>query len=100
MPKRNRLDAPPYGCEELFIIVAAFRYAIGRRSYAPGLVADWIEARKALLAHETRECIAREIREEAERAPKLYGEPLPYEDRWLALARSLDVANTANAEEA
>lgn len=95
MSKRNRLDAPPYGYEELFIVVAAFRYAIGRKSYAPGLVADWIEARKTLLARETRECIAREIREELERAPKLYKEPLPYADRWQALAQSLEVTNEA-----
>ena len=26
-----------------FIAIAALRYAIGRRSYAPGLVADWIK---------------------------------------------------------
>lgn len=85
----------PLSHDDLFIIVAAFRYALPRASYAPGLVADWIEARKAILPVETRNQIAKEIREECARNERVAVEgrtflPIPYADRWLRLAASLD----------
>lgn len=79
----------PKSADDLFIVVAAFRYALGRRSYAPGLVARWIEARKQHLPQEARAQIAQEIRNEAD-AVSRRDNPLPYAERWLALAASLE----------
>ncbi len=84
------MTAPIRAHDDLFIICAAFRYAIGRKSYAPGLVADWIEKRKAALTDELCEQIAREIREEVSRHVRVHKDTLAYEDRWLALADSLE----------
>ena len=76
------MPSPIRAADDLFIICAAFRYALGRSSYAPGLVADWIEARKSQITEELRLQIANEVRAEIARR----GESLPYSDRWLALA--------------
>ena len=80
---------------DLFVVIAAFRYALPRASYAPGLVADWIEARKRHLPMETRDQIAKEIRTECKRndaskATRRSFLPIPYADRWLTLADSLE----------
>ena len=81
----------PKSTDDLFIVVAAFRYALGRSSYAPSLVADWIEAHKQHMPQETRAQIAQEIRNEVD-AYYRRNDPLPYADRWLVLAVSLDHA--------
>lgn len=94
---KNEPFSPPLSHDDLFIVVAAFRYALPRASYAPGLVADWIEVRKASLPAETRAQIVKEIREECARNDRVAVEgrtflPIPYADRWLRLADSLDAA--------
>lgn len=84
-----------WSADDLFIVIAAFRYALPRASYAPGLVADWIDARKHTLPAETRAQIAREIREECARNDRVTGVgrsflPIPYADQWLKLADALE----------
>ncbi|KAB7784057.1 hypothetical protein [Methylorubrum populi] len=44
-----------------FMIVAAFRYCIGRHSYAPSLCCDWLRGHWRLLAEQDRRTIHREI---------------------------------------
>ena len=83
-----------WSAEDLFIVVAAFRHALPRGSYAPLLVANWIEARKHTLPAETRAQIVSEIREECARNDRVAVEgrtflPIPYADRWLKLADAL-----------
>lgn len=85
--------------DDLFIICAAFRYALGRKSYAPGLVADWIEERKRLLTAELARQIAKEIHEEVASYERSRKEPLPYAARWLSLAASLEGAHPLQPEQ-
>jgi hypothetical protein len=48
-----------------FIAVSAFRYALGRQTYAVTRVVKWLERNKAAMSDHTRELIVREIHEAA-----------------------------------
>ena len=63
-----------------FIYVAAFRYALGRRSYAPSLVADELRRVWRELPASAHELILREIRAEKDLGDKCDA------DTWLSLA--------------
>lgn len=85
--------------DDAFMVIGAFRYALGRHSYAPGLVADWIWNRRDDLPAESLTQIAREIREAHARdggtigASMMSSGELGYghnAQRWLTLADSLE----------
>lgn len=87
----------PLNADDTFIVIAAFRYALPRASYAAELVADWIGARRSALPDEARRQIAAEIRTECARNDNvaIAGRtflPIPYADRWLKLADALEAA--------
>lgn len=77
-----------FSAADLFIVCAAFRYALGRRSYAPGLVMRWIKDHAKDLTDELRKQIARETREQNSRGG-LDGER-EYQRDWLAFADWLE----------
>lgn len=81
--------------DDRFIVIAAFRYAVGRHTAAPDIVSRWIEERKHLMPTELRAKIASEIREEAERYLNTVEDPFPDGRRWLELAASLEQANAS-----
>ena len=54
-----------------FMILAAVRYAMGRMSYAPGLVADGVRCIWSKLDENTQKCIRRDIDEELERYARM-----------------------------
>ena len=47
-----------------FMILAGIRYGIGRRSYAPGLITDWVRAHWAEFPAELKVLIKRDIADE------------------------------------
>lgn len=47
-----------------FIILAGIRYGIGRASYAPGLICDWIKRHWPELSSNLKTLIKRDITEE------------------------------------
>lgn len=93
-PKSYRMGlAPIRAHDDLFVVLATFRYALGRRSYAPGLVMDWIRERKDFLTDELRNQIAREAREYAD----LHGDGgMDYCKEWRAFADAI-VPNAPSA---
>jgi len=74
-----------------FIALAAFRYALGRRTYAVSLVVQWLRTNKNLLTRETRQLIVTEIR-----AASLSGNIGMDVDRheWSALADEFEKVTT------
>ena len=42
-----------------FVAICAVRYALGRRSYAPGLVMEWV--RESKISASARQSIAKEV---------------------------------------
>lgn len=63
-----------------FIATAAVRYALGRSSYAPGLVMRWVE--RADLTRADRGMIAREVFAELDR----YDDEPPHAREWRKFA--------------
>lgn len=49
-----------------FIIVSAVRYAVGRRSYAPGLTIEWVKRWWHRMTPQTKRLLARDVNEEIE----------------------------------
>lgn len=49
------------------MVVAAFRYCLGRRTYIVGHCVSWLMANWTNLEERSRECITRELAEEIER---------------------------------
>lgn len=45
-----------------FIVLSAVRYAMGRRSYAVGLIIDWVQHFWDKLTPNDKECIARDVK--------------------------------------
>jgi hypothetical protein len=56
------------GYEFQFIILAALRYTMGRRSYSPSLVVDWIKENWKLMDVTNKDRIQKEVVEAIERA--------------------------------
>ena len=56
------------GYEFQFIVLAALRYTMGRRSYSPTLVTDWIKENWKLLDITNKDRIQKEVIEAVERA--------------------------------
>lgn len=46
-----------------FIVLSAVRYAMGRRTYAVGLIIDWVKEFWDKLTPNDKTCIARDVRE-------------------------------------
>ena len=69
------------------IVICAFRYALGRRSYMPSLVADWIKEHWSQIDATNRELIAREIEQALERGEA--GDRMD-EDVWRALSKWIE----------
>lgn len=53
----------PWGFND-FMVIAGFRYALGRRTYAVGICADWLIEQWPNLKEDTRAVIKRELEEE------------------------------------
>lgn len=80
-----------------FIIIGAFRYAMGRKTFMPSMVCKWLRANWADFNERTRMVIARDLKSEIEmddrvrkmaeeNKGKIYGLPLGHDcDRaeWL-----------------
>jgi len=54
-----------------FIVICAMRYAIGRKSYAPGLISQYIKRYWNLLDDNTRRVLKRDLAEELNSARAL-----------------------------
>ena len=70
-----------------FIIVAALRYSIGRMTYAPSLVSDWIRRYWGQIDKQTKHILMRDLKEELDRAkisPKILGHKCDQET-WICL---------------
>ena len=52
---------------EQFVVIAAFRYALGRRSYAVSLIADWLIKNWNEISINDQNLIRREIQEALDR---------------------------------
>ena len=50
-----------------FILVAAVRYAVGRRTYAPSLITEWIKAHADEVHPETLDAVRRDLDVELKR---------------------------------
>jgi hypothetical protein len=64
------------------LLIYAFRYTLGRGSYAPGEMMEILRAQAHELRREDRELIWREIRAGV-------GPNTPYRAEWLALAEEM-----------
>lgn len=53
------------------ILICAVRYSIGRRTYMPGLVTDWIMANASDMPKGTAEIMLRDIQEQREFGERL-----------------------------
>lgn len=95
--KTALMKAPPLGADDLFIVCAAFRYALGRRSYAPGLVMRWIKDRADVLTDELRKQIAKEVRE-WDRMGQL-NKDSEYQREWLQFADWIEAFTPPQAQE-
>lgn len=71
------------------MLVCAMRYAIGRGSYMPSIVIDYIRFLLPQLSINTLFVMQRDIREEAERYKRNEWE-LYMRNEWLALADNID----------
>lgn len=66
MPKK-KIDTVPVSDDLRMILICAVRYSLGRRTYMPGLVTEWImENMKGKLPRGTIEVLRRDIREQRE----------------------------------
>ena len=71
------------------MLICAMRYAIGRESYMPSIVIDYIRFLLPQLSTNTLFIMQRDIREEAERYKRNEWE-LYMRNEWLALADNID----------
>ena len=77
-----------FGADDLFMVCAAFRYALGRRSYAPGLVMRWLKDHASELTDDLRKQIAKEVRE-WDRL-KQFADDREYRRDWLRFADAIE----------
>lgn len=73
-----------------FVLVCACRYAIGRRSVAPAMIAEIVSTHADSLTEETRKQIARAIIDATD-----LGDPCD-EQVWRALLQQLEMAGRAS----
>lgn len=52
---------------EYFVVIAAFRYALGRRSYAPSIIVSFLVKNWKKLSESDQKLIKKEIKEAIER---------------------------------
>ena len=71
------------------IIFYAFRYALGRHSYAVGEVAQYVIAKRDTLSQQTKDLIVKEINEHHERWGGKPGEWECDTQEWNAVVRAL-----------
>jgi len=65
-----------------FCALVAVRYCMGRASYAPSLVQDWVKGFWSIIPHATRCMILRDVTEELERSERcnlLLGDKMDHE---------------------
>lgn len=67
---------------ETIVIMCAVRYALGRGSYAPSAVCDFIASKEKLIQPHDKAIIMRDIKEHYERYPDD-----PYRERWDEIIR-------------
>jgi len=63
---REKQMAEMVGTDD-FIAVAAFRYALGRQTYAVPHIINWLVANRDVLSDNTRELMVKEVHEAANR---------------------------------
>lgn len=66
----NSSDAIKNDADTGFIIIAATRYAIGRQTYAPSLVVDWIKRHWKIINDTDKQTMFRDLNTEIERHEK------------------------------
>ena len=77
------------------VVAFAVRYALGRKTFAPSIVIEWLKPQVCELTENQREIIARDVREwiEGSRTIVVGGRPwYPDHDRdqWLPLLAALE----------
>lgn len=74
----------PFDASTSFMAVCAFRYCVGRQSYAVGACIDWLKANWERIRPSERAVIVRDLEEEFAREPRLryLGDPRIDEPRW------------------
>lgn len=74
----------PFDASTSFMAVCAFRYCMGRQSYAVGICIEWLKANWGRILPNDRAVIVRDLEEEFSK-PQEYrrlGNPLIDEPRW------------------
>jgi hypothetical protein len=74
------MTKPIANVNERIVMMCAMRYALGRRSYAPGAVIEYIISREDILDKSDREVIERDIKEYLADNPDM-----AYKEKWLNL---------------
>lgn len=93
--------------DEGLMVMAAFRYCLGRRTYIVGACVDFLKANWQHLDHRTREVIERDLREEVLRDDEARERQDDYRplgdacdrDRWLHLRDFIDNYNSTPTKE-
>jgi hypothetical protein len=75
--------------DEESIVFYAFRYALGRHSYAVGQVAQYVISKRNTLSQQTKDLIVKEINEYQERWGGKPGEPQWVTKEWNAVITAL-----------
>lgn len=71
-----------------FVILCAMRYCLGRSSYAPSLMIEWLRAHWHQIDPRDRSIIMRDVREAASASERSCGLlSLPYEREWRDFAK-------------
>lgn len=79
------------------VLNCAVRYAIGRRTYMPGLVIDYITPLLPYLNNKTLWCFDQDIADA--KYTKGYGDPAIDEPKWLKFHQAVRAERTKRGEE-
>jgi hypothetical protein len=81
------------------IIFYAFRYALGRHSYAVGQVAQYIISKRDTFSQQTKDLIVKEIKEHQAQWNQKPGEWECDTQEWNAVVSALSQTNTMSNKE-
>jgi len=70
-------------------LICSVRYALGRKSYMPGMIMEIVKNHARFISEGDREVIVQSIREAA-RFDRGLGRAIDYEEEWLELADWLE----------
>lgn len=70
--------SPLWAEDDGVMISSAFRYCVGRRTYMPGVCADWLVRNWAVIPEHARSIIKRDLEEEFERDDEARAEGRDY----------------------